>query len=254
MGSGADRRPHARMKILLISDIHSNIQALAAVLTAEADADAVYCAGDLVDYGPFPREVIDLVRERNIPCVSGNHDERVVAFARSREAWVDMRPQDRHWVHQNVEALDAGDIAFLDALPESLEFIADGHYYHMRHRGAEGYELIQLLPEFEAHWSAGQSPDRTHEQTARVIIGHTHIQAVHYLADDRLWVNPGSVSYRPTRQDLDVSRDAEYMTVVDGEIRFHRLSYDRRKTYLFTRNLPLVDSEKRVGQRLFGGT
>ncbi len=240
------------MKILLISDVHSNIQALEAVLAVEVDADAVYCAGDLVDYGPFPREVLDLVRERNIPCVSGNHDERVVAFARSSNTRADMRPQDRHWVHQNVEALDAGDIAFLDALPESLEFTADGHEYHMRHQGAAGYELMQLLPEFEAHWSGRRSPDLEPGQTARVIIGHTHIQAVHYLAADRLWLNPGSVSYRPTRQDLEVSRDAEYMTVVHGEIRFHRLAYDRRKTFLFTRDLPLVDSEKRVGQRLFG--
>jgi len=241
------------MKILLISDLHSNIQALEAVLASEADADAVYCAGDLVDYGPFPREVIDLLRERNIPCVSGNHDEQVVALAKNRESWADMRPQDRHWVHQNVEALDAGDIAFLEALPESLEFTADGHSYHMRHCGADGYELIQLLSEFEAHWSAGQSPACRPEQTARVIVGHTHIQAVHYLAADRLWLNPGSISYRPTRQKLDLSRDAEYMTVVQGEIRFHRLGYDRRKTFLFTRDLALADRQKRVGYRLFGG-
>ncbi|MCC5844307.1 MAG: metallophosphoesterase family protein [Verrucomicrobia bacterium] len=240
------------MKILLISDIHSNIQALEAVLAAEADADAVYCAGDLVDYGPFPREVIDLVRERNIPCVSGNHDEEVVELAKNRETWADMRPQDRHWVHQNAEALDAGDIAFLDALPESVEFTADGHYYHMRHRGAKGYELIQLLSRFEALWSAGQSPDRRPEQTARVIVGHTHIQAVHYLAADRLWLNPGSTSYRPARKNFHLPRYAEYMTVVQGEIRFHRLDYDCRKTFLHTRDLELDNSQKQVGLRLFG--
>jgi predicted phosphodiesterase len=240
------------MKILLISDIHSNVQALEAVLKAESDADAIYCAGDLVDYGPFPREVLDLVRERDIPCVSGNHDERVVEFAKDRADIADMPPEKRHWVHQNVEALDSNDIAFLSGLPESVEFSADGHAYHMRHRGAEGYELIQLLPEFEAHWSGGRSPDLEPGQTARVIVGHTHIQALHYLTADRLWLNPGSVSYRPTRQDMDLSRDAEYMTIVDGHISFHRQAFDRRKTFLFTESLPLTNSEKRVGYRLFG--
>ena len=240
------------MKLLLISDVHGNIQALEAVLATEADADAVYCAGDLVDYGPFPREVLDLVRERNIPCVSGNHDERVVEFAGNREQWAEIRPQERHWVHQNVEALHAGDIGFLDALPESLEFTADGHEYHLRHRGAKKYDLMQLLPEFEAHWSGGQSPALSCGGTARVVVGHTHIPAVHYLANDRLWLNPGSVSYRPVRQNLDLSRDADYMTVVDGAVNFHRLAYDRKKTFLFMRNLTLAKSEKQVGYRLFG--
>lgn len=239
------------MKILLISDIHSNVQGLEAVLTAEADADVIYCAGDLVDYGPYPREVLDLLRDRNIPCVKGNHDERVVEFALDWASWADIQPDDRHWVHQNVEALDPDDIHFLATLPEYLEFSADGHAYHMRHRGAEGYEPIQLLPEFETLWSTGGSPSHTDVQTSRVIVGHTHIQAVHYLRNDRLWLNPGSVSYRSTRQDMDLSRDAEYMTVVDGNVSFHRQSYDLRRTFLFTKALSLVNSEKRVGYRIF---
>ncbi len=240
------------MKLLLISDIHSNIEALEAVLAAESDADAIYCAGDLVDYGPFPREVIALIRDRNIPCVRGNHDVRVVDFARNRGEWEGLPPEQHHWVHQNANALASDEISFLAGLPESIEFSSDGHDYHMRHHGAEGYELIQLLPQFEAHWSGGSSPDLDPGRTARLIVGHTHIQAVHYLASDRLWLNPGSVSYRPTRQDMDMSRDAEYMTVVDGEIRFHRLAYDRTRTRMYTNSLTLAPSEKQVGYRIIG--
>jgi len=240
------------MKIVVVSDLHSNAHAFEAVLGAESDSDTVYCAGDLVDYGPYPREVLDLVRERRITCVRGNHDERVVEVARNRSPWADLDPEERHWVHQNVDALSSDDIAFLEALPESIEFTADGHHYHLRHRGADGYKLIELLPEFHALWSGGFAPKVNHGQTARIIVGHTHIQAVHYLDQNRLWLNPGSVSYRPTRQSMDTSRDADYITIVDGEIRFHRVSYDRRRTFLFTEGLVLARSEKQVGYRFFG--
>ena len=51
------------MKALLIADIHSNICALEAIWNKEQDSDIIYCAGDLVDWGPFPKQVLDWVRE-----------------------------------------------------------------------------------------------------------------------------------------------------------------------------------------------
>lgn len=42
------------MKALIISDIHSNVKALESIRKAEPDYDVIYCAGDLVDYGPLP--------------------------------------------------------------------------------------------------------------------------------------------------------------------------------------------------------
>lgn len=63
----------------IISDIHSNLEALTAVL---ADIDkrgikTVYCLGDVVGYGPNPGECLDLVIERTRWCVLGNHDYAV---------------------------------------------------------------------------------------------------------------------------------------------------------------------------------
>lgn len=46
------------MKALILSDIHSNIYALEAIWNKERDSDLILCAGDLVDYGPFPQEVL----------------------------------------------------------------------------------------------------------------------------------------------------------------------------------------------------
>ncbi len=67
------------MKILVISDIHANLSALDAVLSAAGSFDAVWFLGDLVGYGPDPNECIALVRELpNLVCLKGNHDAAVV--------------------------------------------------------------------------------------------------------------------------------------------------------------------------------
>lgn len=65
--------------IAVISDIHSNLEALKKVLEdiREQKIDRVYCTGDLVGYGPFPNEVIDLIRQLQIPTVMGNYDDGV---------------------------------------------------------------------------------------------------------------------------------------------------------------------------------
>ena len=64
------------MKIALFSDIHANLPALEAFFK-DIDAkkpDAVYCLGDLVGYNIWPNEVIDEIRKRNIPTITGNYD------------------------------------------------------------------------------------------------------------------------------------------------------------------------------------
>ena len=64
------------MKIALFSDIHANLPALEAFFE-DIDAkkpDAVYCLGDLVGYNIWPNEVIDEIRKRNIPTITGNYD------------------------------------------------------------------------------------------------------------------------------------------------------------------------------------
>ena len=53
------------MKLLIISDIHGNIDALEAVWAADGWADQIYCAGDLTDYGVFPKQVIAWLKEHH---------------------------------------------------------------------------------------------------------------------------------------------------------------------------------------------
>lgn len=98
------------MRVLLISDIHSNLTALEAVLADAGHVDETWCLGDLVGYGPDPNEVIHRLREiPNLTCVLGNHDVAVLGQmadsvfnteARKSLAW-----QKQHITPANLEYL-----------------------------------------------------------------------------------------------------------------------------------------------------
>ncbi len=111
----------------VISDIHSNLEALQAVL-ADIDAqgiETIYCLGDVVGYGAAPRECIQLLRERNVQVVRGNHDAACAGemeilyfnqYARAAVLWT-----------QGVLAEE--ELAWLRALPlvAELEHCCVGH-------------------------------------------------------------------------------------------------------------------------------
>lgn len=67
------------INIAVISDIHGNLIALNEVLNdiQGKKIDQIYCLGDLVDFAPWGNEVIEMIRSSGIPCILGNHDERI---------------------------------------------------------------------------------------------------------------------------------------------------------------------------------
>lgn len=67
------------MRIALFSDIHANLPALEACLQSieEQKPDAIYCLGDLVGYSIWPNEVINEIRRRGIPTITGNYDQGI---------------------------------------------------------------------------------------------------------------------------------------------------------------------------------
>ena len=70
--------------IALISDIHSNVEALTAVYEdmQAFDVDEVFCLGDVIGYGPDPRETLELVKDASF-VLMGNHEEGLLFTAES---------------------------------------------------------------------------------------------------------------------------------------------------------------------------
>ncbi|MEF3309187.1 metallophosphoesterase family protein [Paenibacillus sp. GYB004] len=241
-------REGERLKALVLSDVHANIYALEAVWSKENDSDIVYCAGDLVDYGPFPGEVIAWMREHHAVCVQGNHDRKVAALYRQPNQLKDTPAGEWKWKHDNAGKLGEDDITFLERLPESVSFWMDGFGYRMQHLYYK-YETIESLYQFNEYWQSHAEEDVREAEHRRLIFGHTHRRAVHYLGDRELWLNPGSVSYR--RKD-DPSKDAHYMTITDGRIEMKSVEYDRSPLLAATKATRLCAGELEAGLRFFG--
>ncbi len=228
------------MKLLILSDIHSNIYALEAIWAQEQDCDAVYCAGDLVDFGPYPKEVLDWIHSNKVPTVRGNHDLWVCMNYRNGRFPDTLPPEEREWVHHNLNLLDETDIKYLENLPETLIFSADGIDYSLTHLYEQEYtEIVNLYQYEDFRQERFEGADYS-----RLIIGHTHRQAVRYLSNELLWLNPGSASYR-RRGDPD--QTAHYATIIDGRISLHRLEYDLTPLYQITQTLDLNESHKAAG-------
>ena len=103
-------------KIAFISDIHSNIDALQSVLAHidKVGADVILCLGDIVGYGGAPKQCLDLIRERDIQTVMGNHDEYVTLIMDPRVER--LRPEIRQAIEWTQAQLSMDDLKWLSNL------------------------------------------------------------------------------------------------------------------------------------------
>jgi len=102
------------MRYLVLSDIHSNLEAFDAVLRASSAQryDAVLVLGDLVGYGADPNAVVDLVRSlKPVAIVRGNHD-KVAAGLDDAEDFNPMAKSAAHWTRESLT-------------PQNLEYLRD---------------------------------------------------------------------------------------------------------------------------------
>jgi len=233
------------MKALILSDLHSNIVALETIWAREHDSDVIYCTGDLVDYGPYPKEVLDWVRAHNVTSTQGNHDRFTAFIYRSEPALASIPVEERAWVHLNTSLLNEADIQFLEQLPIALTFELDGERYGLTHL----YRDYEEIRSSYAYTRFCQQTFAEGNPLNRLIIGHTHRQCVHYLSNTTLWANPGSISYR--RQD-DPDQTAHYMTITDGVIALQRIPYAVGKLYHYVQQAQLKPSEIKVAEWFFG--
>ena len=235
------------MKTLVLSDIHANIIALEAVWEKEKDCDRIICCGDLVDYGPYPREVLAWVCAHDVTCVQGNHDRWVPKAYREGRTLETVPVEERGWENLNASLLTEEEIRFLEALPIARVVELDGVHYGMTHMYIEYKEIVSLygFRQFTTELFNGAAP----APVKRMLMGHTHRQSIRYLADDTFWMNPGSVSYR--RRD-DPDQAAHYATITDGRISLKRADYDVSRLRKVLQTVKLRDSEMEVASYYWG--
>lgn len=102
------------MRLLVLSDIHSNADALeAAFRTANGRWDRAVCLGDVVGYGPDPNEVTDRIRSLEILTIRGNHDKAVAGLVSTE----DFNPVARAAAEWTRAQLRPENLEFLKALP-----------------------------------------------------------------------------------------------------------------------------------------
>ncbi len=108
------------MLIAIIADLHANLEATQAVFK-EIDRrkpDKILCLGDLVGYNANPNEVIDIIREREIPTVMGNHDAAVCGL---EDPWF-FRAAAKRAIEWQTEQIRDDNRRWLFACPEDIQF------------------------------------------------------------------------------------------------------------------------------------
>ena len=171
------------MKLLVVSDIHANLEALEAVL-AESH-DELWVLGYLVNYCPNPTEVIDLVRRNASLVVQGNHDYAVAAGTDPRCSAA-FREMARAMQDYTEPLLDADRRAFLRGLPRTAERAIGGCRFYLCHATPTD-PLFTYCPAGPARWAR----ETAGLQADLVLAGHTHVPFLMNL-DGRRIANPGS--------------------------------------------------------------
>ena len=243
----------------IISDIHGNLEALKAVL-ADIDSrsvDEIYCLGDIVGYGPNPRECIDLVMDRAAVTILGNHDqaalfdpegfnasaERAIFWTRGMLETGDPSGNEKRW-------------EFLGELPR-MKREEDVLYVH----GSARNPLNEYV--FPEDIYNQRKMDRIFALVDRHCFqGHTHFPGI--FTEDQNFAKPTEIDNRfqlgsqrslcnvgSVGQPRDSDNRACYVTF-DGEtIEFHRIEYDFEQTAAKITEIPELDNF--LGERLRSG-
>ncbi len=217
------------MKALLISDLHSNVDALEAIWAFEKNVDIIYCAGDLVDVGPNPNEVIQWLKDHEANCVAGNHDDLLVELFDKHQTLAD---NNLNWLEYNAKVISPTAIEYLRSLPKSLSFTLDGHDYFMTHQYKEDYAVIQSKFEFSNFMK-----ENNISETARLIFGHTHKQKLVYFSDKQIMINSGSTGYRSYLETENICTKPEYIVIQDGQVFLKSIAYDKRRVRSYISSL-----------------
>jgi putative phosphoesterase len=215
------------MLIGLISDVHSNIVALKAVLEEldERGIKTILHAGDILGYNPYPDETIELFKKKKIISILGNHDRAFMTGDTS-----DFNPYAAAAMEWTRNAASQDSLNYIMGLKDTVTVAAEGERIVMFHESPNNFQDY-IFPD-EA------TPDLLSNINGDVLVlGHTHIPFIMDYGTIGLIVNPGSVG-----QPRDGNPDASFalLDTVTREIEHKRINYDVEKVIndMLTAHLP----------------
>ena len=246
------------MRLMVFSDIHGNLEALQSVLkdSEKQNIHRHICLGDLVGYGPFPNECVELVKNlKKCRCIAGNHD--VAALWETSP--YGMSKSAKEAILWTMEQLTDTNKDFLANLPDRID-LSDMSFVHANPYNPRGWHYV-LDRKY-----AMRSFAATH--CKYLFIGHSHrpliisrknflsvtVKSIHgsekILPDEkkRHIINCGSVG-----QPRDDDPRASYLVfdTLKQEIELHRVIYDSSVTVAALQKTDLPSS---LYKRLIKGT
>jgi predicted phosphodiesterase len=242
------------MRIAIISDIHANLEALNSVLDdirERGGAERVWCLGDIVGYGPEPRECIEALRNITNICIAGNHDLASIGKLSTE----DFNPDAAAACRWTAKQLSPSDAEYLGNLPL---VVREGDFTLVH--GSPREPVLEYLT------SIGQAIENLPLlKTRYCLIGHSHIPLA-FKAEangkvsggnfsgelklnpkQKLFINPGGVG-----QPRDRDPRASY-AIYDSEknnVKLYRVPYDIEATQTKMTELGLP---KKLASRLAYG-
>jgi putative phosphoesterase len=213
------------VRLGIISDVHSNLPALTAVLNELKDVDEIVHCGDLVGYNGFPNEVIETFQKHNIKTIIGNHDHAtIVGPGKDRGKAMSEGILSVEWT---IEVIKQNNLDYLKQLDTKMSLNIASNKIMLYHGSPE--DPNKYIKEKMANKELFDNIDAT-----ILILGHTHVPFVKRVLHnniEKIILNPGSVG-----QPRDGNWEASYAVLSlpsegnEVDVNFFRIPYDINST------------------------